>query len=203
MASSRLAPEWRIEHWFNTPGPIGLADLRGRVILAVAFQMLCPGCVSHGLPQAKRARAAFSERDLAVVGLHTVFEHHEAQGFPAALAAFLHEYKIGFPVGVDAPDPAGGIPQTMRTYGMRGTPTILLIDRRGILRLHRFGHVDDMRLGSFVSSLICEAPVAAGDGLPAKSHEAVSAEHPNSSWWPEEQAEIPWCSSSERSASAC
>ena len=83
--------------------------------------MLCPGCVSHGLPQAQRARDAFSPKDLAVVGLHTVFEHHEAQGSRAALAAFLHEYRIDFPVGIDAQDER--LPQTMRAYQMQGTPT--------------------------------------------------------------------------------
>lgn len=157
MVMPRRAPDWRIEHWLNVPSPITLESLRGRVVLATAFQMLCPGCVSHGLPQAIRAREVFSETDLAVIGLHTVFEHHEAQGTPAALAAFLHEYRIGFPVGIDAQDPAGRIPQTMRAYSMQGTPTTLLIDRRGYLRLHEFGHLDDMRLGAAIATLVAEA----------------------------------------------
>ena len=102
--SPSSAPDWQVEHWLNTPKPIGLADLKGKVVLALAFQMLCPGCVSHALPQAVRARQAFAEDELAVIGLHTVFEHHEAQGSPAALSAFLHEYRIGFPVGIDTKD---------------------------------------------------------------------------------------------------
>jgi hypothetical protein len=140
--------EWTIAHWLNTPAPLSLAALRGRAVLAVAFQMLCPGCVSQGLPQAQRARAAFAESDLAVIGLHTVFEHHEAQGSAAALSAFLHEYRIGFPVGIDAPDERG--PVTMRAYGMRGTPTTLLWDRAGQLRMHQFGHVEDIALGASI-----------------------------------------------------
>jgi hypothetical protein len=36
----------------------------------------------------------------------------------------------------------------------------LLIDRNGYLRLHQFGHVDDMRLGAMIASLIGEAPLA-------------------------------------------
>lgn len=152
------APEWQVEHWFNTRAPLTLAGLRGRVVLAVAFQMLCPGCVSTCLPQALRARAAFDERDLAIVGLHTVFEHHEAQGTPAALAAFLHEYRIGFPVGIDRPGDGTPIPRTMQAYGMQGTPTVIAIDRQGRLRLNRFGHVDDMRLGALLAGLIAEKP---------------------------------------------
>jgi len=155
-----LPPEWKVERWLNTLAPLSLASLRGKVIFAVAFQMLCPGCVSEGLPQALRARAAFPESELAVIGLHTVFEHHEAQGTEAALAAFLHEYRIGFPVGIDLRRPDGAIPQTMRAYGMRGTPTTLLYDRAGRLRLHQFGHLDDMRLGAVIATLIGEAGAA-------------------------------------------
>lgn len=123
--------------------------------------MLCPGCVSHALPQAARVRAAFREEDLAVIGLHTVFEHHEAQGSKEALAAFLHEYRIKFPVGIDAPSADGGIPQTMRAYNMQGTPTMILVDRAGRLRLQRFGHVDDLLLGAAIATLIGDAPVTA------------------------------------------
>jgi hypothetical protein len=159
---STRAPDWQVEHWLNTPKPIGLADLRGKVVLALAFQMLCPGCVSHALPQAVRARQTFAEDGLAVIGLHTVFEHHEAQGSPAALAAFLHEYRIGFPVGIDAKDYNAGLPKTMQAYAMQGTPTTLLFDREGRLRLNKFGHLDDMRLGAAIASLLAEtAPAAA------------------------------------------
>lgn len=154
-------PPWTISHWFNTPAPLTLEGLRGRAVLAVAFQMLCPGCVSQGLPQAQRARATFREDDLAIVALHTVFEHHEAQGSAAALEAFLHEYRVKFPVGIDAQD--NGYPVTMRAYGMRGTPTTLLYDRAGQLRLHQFGHIEDMALGaSIVAAMASEAPLNAG-----------------------------------------
>jgi len=162
-------PPWTIAHWLNTKTPITLESLRGRAVLAVAFQMLCPGCVSQGLPQAQRARALFPHADLAVIGLHTVFEHHEAQGSVAALSAFLHEYRIGFPVGIDAQE--SGAPVTMRAYGMRGTPTTLLYDRAGVLRLHHFGHVDDLALGASVMAALAgvadsrsSAGPADGDG---------------------------------------
>lgn len=159
MTALRPAPEFEMSAWLNAPGPVSLAELRGRVVMAAAFQMLCPGCVSHGLPQALRVRAAFPEDDLAVIGLHTVFEHHEAQGTRQALAAFLHEYRIKFPVGIDAPSPDGGIPKTMRAYNMQGTPTTLLIDRDGRLRLSKFGHVEDLLLGAAIATLIGETPI--------------------------------------------
>ena len=101
------APELQVARWFNTGAPITLAGLRGKVVLVHAFQMLCPGCVTHAIPQAIRLHALAEPDDLAVLGLHTVFEHHAAMT-PVALEAFLHEYRISFPVGVDQPATARG-----------------------------------------------------------------------------------------------
>ncbi|TLX21100.1 MULTISPECIES: redoxin domain-containing protein [Thermomonas] len=155
MAIDTQAPEWQVSRWFNAPAPLSLAALRGRVVVIEAFQMLCPGCVSHGLPQAQRVRQVFAREDVEVIGLHTVFEHHAAMT-PVALEAFLHEYRIGFPVGVDAASEAGAIPRTMAAYGMRGTPTLLLVDRVGRLRQHHFGQVEDLMLGAQIAMLAAE-----------------------------------------------
>jgi len=160
----RHAPDWDVVQWLNSDAPLELPALRGRIVVAAAFQMLCPGCVAQTIPQLRQVHALFPQEDVAVVGLHTVFEHHEAMG-PAALTAFLHEYKVTFPVGVDRPsgtrDP---IPSTMRRYAMQGTPTLLLIDREGRLRRRTFGHVPDLQLGAEIMALICESASAAAAG---------------------------------------
>lgn len=96
----RSAPELDVTEWLNAPAPIRLADLRGKVVVMEAFQMLCPGCAQIGLPQLARVREQFAADDVAVLGLHTVFEHHEAQGFRAALEAFVHEYRYTFRVSL-------------------------------------------------------------------------------------------------------
>lgn len=150
-----FAPELEVTQWFNTTTPIALASLRGRVVMIEAFQMLCPGCVSHALPQAQKAHELFSAKGLVVIGLHTVFEHHEAQG-SVALAAFLHEYRIVFPVGVDSHRNENGMPITMETYRMRGTPSTILIDRAGVIRHHAFARCDDMTLGAQIATLLVE-----------------------------------------------
>lgn len=152
----RQAPEWRTTEWFNTSSPLTLESLRGRVVLLHAFQMLCPGCVTRAIPQTKRVYELFRGQPLRVVGLHTVFEHHEAMG-PESLRAFLHEYKVPFPVGIDAPDPNGGaMPQTMRAYAMQGTPTTVLIDAKGRIRRQVLGPHEDLMLGAELQTLLLE-----------------------------------------------
>jgi peroxiredoxin len=150
------APDWDIMQWLNTDRPLNLASLHGRVVVAAAFQMLCPGCVMQTIPQMRQVHSLFAADDVAVVGLHTVFEHHEAMT-PTALAAFLHEYKVTFPVGVDRPGERGDpIPSTMRRYAMQGTPTLILIDRSGRLRRQVFGHIPDLQLGAEIMALMRE-----------------------------------------------
>ncbi len=151
-----MALPWRTSEWLNTPVAIDLETQRGHVVVACAFQMLCPGCVTHAIPQMKAAHELFSPQGVVVVGLHTVFEHHEAMTV-TALRAFVHEYGIRFPVGVDMPaDDGGPIPQTMAAYRMQGTPTTLLIDRAGQLRRQIFGHIPDLRLGAEIMRLVAE-----------------------------------------------
>ena len=151
-----LAPPWRISEWLNTTKALDLEAQRGHVVVACAFQMLCPGCVSHAIPQLKAVYELFAPLGALVVGLHTVFEHHEAMT-TTALRAFLHEYRVRCPVGVDAPAEDGTpIPQTMAAYRMQGTPTFLLIDRSGRLRRQIFGHVPDLQFGAEIMQLLSE-----------------------------------------------
>ncbi len=159
---SLRAPELQLAAWLNTREPLSLAALRGKVVAIHAFQMLCPACVSHGIPQANAIRNAFSEEEVAVIGLHTVFEHHDVMG-RRALEAFIHEYRLRFPVAIDMPSDSGPVPLTMARYQLQGTPSLLLIDKEGYLRFSHFGHVDDMRVGALIGKLIAEA--ASGEAI--------------------------------------
>ncbi|HOM11748.1 MAG TPA: redoxin domain-containing protein [Rubrivivax sp.] len=140
MPALEPAPAWHTTTWLNTPEPLSLERLRGKVVLLHAFQMLCPGCVAHALPQAQR-----------------VAEHHAAMGLES-LRAFVHEYRINYPVGVDEPGSDGPIPRTMQAYAMQGTPTLVLIDAQGRLRRQVFGTHDDLLLGAELATLLAEVP---------------------------------------------
>ena len=117
------------------------------------FSDAVPGCVAHAIPQARKLHELAKGTDLVVLGLHTVFEHHEAMT-PVALKAFLHEYQIRFPVGVDRPAKDGPVPATMAAYGMRGTPTTVIVGREGELLHHGFGSDDDLALGILLGRLL-------------------------------------------------
>lgn len=155
VGRSARAPRWSVSEWLNREAPLALEDLLGKVVVLHAFQMLCPGCVQHGLPQAQRIHALFDPTEVAVVGLHTVFEHHDAMT-PVSLRAFVHEYRLTFPIGIDAAADDGPVPQTMRAYGLRGTPSLILVDRKGLVRRHGFGAEEDLAVGAAIAALLGE-----------------------------------------------
>ncbi len=146
--------EFHATEWLNADAPLTLEDFRGRVLAVEVFQMLCPGCVMHGLPLAQRIARTFEPQKVAVIGLHSVFEHHAANS-RETLAAFLHEWRIRFPVAVDAPG-EGPVPRTMAAWGLQGTPTLVLIDRQGRIRARHFGQLSDLALGAEIMALLGE-----------------------------------------------
>lgn len=160
MTTTTYAPELLVQTWFNTERPLLLSGLRGRVVVLAAFQALCPNSIGTGIPQAQRIYETFEPKDVAVIGLHATFEHHDAYS-AAVLKAFIQEYRLKFPIALDQPNPTGPIPHTMERYKMRGTPSIVLIDRHGLVRKHAFGPVDDLRIGAEIGALTQESTSAA------------------------------------------
>ena len=153
---SKELPEWETTRWLNTPEGLTLAGLRGRVVAIYAFQVLCQDCCELALPQARRLSAAFPAADLVVVALHTVFEMHTRMS-EQVLAHFLEQSCYAFPVGIDAPGPLW-MPKTMERYGLQGTPSLILVDRKGRRRLRKLGHVEDAELWPQIVSLLREKP---------------------------------------------
>ena len=151
---AKIFPEIQASEWLNSP-PVSVAGQRGKVVLVYAFQMLCPGCVVQSGPQIKKVFEFYSRELLTVIGLHSVFEHHAAMGVES-LRAYLYEFQYTYPVAVDRHSGGNPPPDTMTALGLRGTPSILLVDKMGRLRRHFFGGLDDLRLGTEIGLLLGE-----------------------------------------------
>lgn len=68
----KQAPKLSISSWLNSKQAISLENYYGKIVIIYAFQMLCPGCIQHSLPQASRVQQMFSEKNVQVLGLHSV-----------------------------------------------------------------------------------------------------------------------------------
>ena len=155
IAKGIKAPELSAIAWLNTPAPIALENLRGKVVVLHAFQMLCPGYVSHGLPQAAEISAMYRRDEVQVIGLHSVFEHHAVMTLDA-LKAFVYEYRLQFPIAVDQPSEVGPLPVTMQKFNLQGTPSLVLANKTGAIRFNHFGRVSDMQVGNMMGQLLME-----------------------------------------------
>jgi len=108
--------------------PLTLSSLRGRVVVLAAFQVLCPNSIASGVPQARRIHETFAPSDGR--GDRHAYDLRAPRCLqPGVLKAFIQEYRLKFPIALDQPNPAGPIPHTMERYKMRGTPSLVLIDR--------------------------------------------------------------------------
>src|SRR5690606_11747128 len=112
-----------------------------------------------------RLHAAFSRNDVVVLGLHSVFEHHDVMT-PSALRVFVSEYRLSFPIAIDSPRGGSLVPTTMAKWSLEGTPTLMVFDRAGNLALRQLGHVDDLQVGVLLGRLLAQdagAAAAAAD----------------------------------------
>jgi hypothetical protein len=54
-----------------------LAAIKGQVVLVEVFQLNCPGCFLHSLPEAVRLHDHYADQGLVVIGIATAFEDYE------------------------------------------------------------------------------------------------------------------------------
>ena len=73
-----------------------------------------------------------------------------------ALKVFVHEYRLGFPIGIDIAAESGSIPRTMDKYQLQGTPSLVLIDQSGRIRLKHLGQLSDMQVGNAIGQLLAQ-----------------------------------------------
>ncbi|MDE1763924.1 MAG: TlpA family protein disulfide reductase [Thaumarchaeota archaeon] len=200
------APNLNISKWIQGL-PTNIDKEKDNVVLVEVFQVNCPGCFLHGIPQAIDIYNKYHRDGVTVLGVATAFEDFDKNTVEnlellltkgetigetlKALGQYGHlvegtklPYKIPFPVGMDMLKKENGetsqgkineiieanVPgfdsysanqkaeiikrvkqylkskeysaQTFDQYALRGTPSSILIDKKGILRDVGFGQND-------------------------------------------------------------
>ncbi len=126
------APEISIQHWFGSDS-LTLEALRGRVVVLEFWATWCKPCQAT-FPKVNKLYNENKARGLQILGLT---RHYLAYGgTPEARRSELEfirgvaeGHNLDFPVGV-AEDT-----ETQMHYGASGVPTVVLIDRKGMVRL--------------------------------------------------------------------
>ncbi|MDQ3820130.1 MAG: TlpA family protein disulfide reductase [Acidobacteriota bacterium] len=127
----RPAPGLSVKRWINGE-PVALEDLRGRVVLLEFWATWCKPC-QEMFPKLKQLHEEHGERGLEVLALT---RHYLAfKGTPEAMEEelqlmrnMIRDHGVEFRVGVAEDE------QLQTAYGANGIPTIVLIDRQGLVR---------------------------------------------------------------------
>ncbi|GAB4169765.1 MAG: redoxin domain-containing protein [Thalassobaculales bacterium] len=130
--------------WLNTPHPLSLAALRGRMVILDFWTYCCINCM-HVLPTLARLEAAYPDT-LAVIGVHS--PKFPAERDPANLRQAIARYGIAHPV---AHDPGFLI---WRSYAIRAWPTLVVVAPDGQVLGQHSGEPDPERLVEVIGRLI-------------------------------------------------
>ena len=79
--------------------------------------------------------------------------------------------------GCEANPGVSNIPMTMAAYGMRGTPSLILIDAKGNLQANYFGQISELRIGAEIATLISEGDVENSKYLSSEVKHANCDDH--------------------------
>ena len=204
------APNFGVSEWVQG-APTNFDQEKDHIVLVEVFQVNCPGCFMHAIPEAINIYNKYKDEGVRVLGIATAFEDFdkntlenlkmlvetgevigetkEALSMQGQLKDGKLPFKIPFPLGMDNLTKTSGeisqekilqfiypqIPEfdsqpeeykkqiiervkrymkskeysaeTFEKFALQGTPSTILVDRKGILRDISFGqvgHIDAM-----------------------------------------------------------
>ncbi|HMF55780.1 MAG TPA: TlpA disulfide reductase family protein [Pyrinomonadaceae bacterium] len=136
------APEISVKQWL-TGEPATLEALRGQVVLLEFWATWCKPCAGM-FPKLKRLDEEYRARGLEIIALtrHYFAQRNEASSVEEELnlmRGVIAQHELEFRAGVMEDE------RLQETYGATGLPTLVLIDRSGIVRDAGPGGGDDVR----------------------------------------------------------
>jgi thiol-disulfide isomerase/thioredoxin len=125
---------------------VSLEALRGQVVLLDFWASWCPACRAS-IPILSRIAARYRDRGLVTLGINV-----EADRTPEFVARAHRALGAGFPSLHDASW------SVQRAYGIRSLPTIVVLDRQGVVRRFDVGMSSESELDARVRELLDAPP---------------------------------------------
>ena len=141
-----IAPELAEGKWVNSE-PLMLSGLKGKVIVLDFWTFDCINC-QHVLPSLSTWFERYHDKGVVIIGVHTP-ETTEEEDF-SSLQSFVKQWKISFPVVTD------NSYQTWNRYNVQFWPSVVLIDKEGLIREFHIGELGYSALEKRLQELLNE-----------------------------------------------
>lgn len=138
-------PEFAEGVWLNTAGPQKAPNLRGNVLLVDFWDYTCINCL-RTLPYLKEWHKRYSDKGLAIVGVHT--PEFRITRVQAQVEMAVVEYGLEYPVLLDNSH------ETWEVFANKAWPSKHLIDRHGYIRLRQQGEGHYRQLEQAIQTLL-------------------------------------------------
>jgi peroxiredoxin len=137
------------EDWQTTDldgKPRGLADYSGKVVVLDFWYRGCGWCI-RAMPQMKQLTDDFAGQEVAILGINSDSELDDAR-------FVVDRLKLNYPTLKNGDGEAG----INMKYKIHGWPTLVVIDKKGVVRHIHFGYSPTLRseLGDMIRSLLAE-----------------------------------------------
>jgi thiol-disulfide isomerase/thioredoxin len=147
------APPVAVPQWLGAKGKT-LPELKGQVVLLFFWAHWCGDCKAQK-PILDRLAADYGARGLTIVG-PTQFYGYIARGESATPEQELHylqtDYQQAHPIPSWMSVPISS--ENFHNFGVSTTPTLMLVDRKGIVRLYNPGHLSYEALTAKIEPLL-------------------------------------------------
>jgi len=152
----KQAGSWGASDWIQLPEgkkDLNPSSFEGKVLYLYCFQSWCPGCHSSGFPTLKKVSDHYKGKDdVAFVSIQTVFEGFGANT-PAKVPEMAKRYGFSFPMGHSGSE--ANRSELMRNYRTAGTPWVIIIDKKGVVRYNDF-HISPAKANKLIETLRAE-----------------------------------------------
>jgi len=147
----KKAPEFTgITGFVNTPAPVKLADLKGKVVLVHFWTYTCINCI-HTIPHLNDWYQKYSNRGLVIVGVQTP-EFSDEKNI-ANVKTAVNNFQIKYPVILD------NNYANWNAYGNNYWPRDYLVDNQGYIRYNHIGEGDYAQTEQMIQSLLAEGVI--------------------------------------------